>query len=78
MTISKEERRKLFRIIYKIEDADLLYLLAKLSQEVHNTSKPKMGAIQRKLNSLYNKRADKAWSELKELTGLRPEDDLPV
>ena len=76
MNISKKERRKLFRTIYEIEDADLLYILAMLSLEVHGS--PKMGAIQRKLNSLYNKRAGKAWNELKELTGLGPDDDLPV
>lgn len=76
MTISKEERRKLFRVIYKIEDADLLYILAKLSLEVHGSSK--MGNVQKRLNSLYVKRAGKAWNELKELTGLGPDDDLPV
>ena len=76
MTITKEERKRLFRIIYQIEDADLLFLMEQMSYVTHGN--PKMKGIRRKLHSLYNKKAGKAWDELKEMTGLGPEDDLPV
>lgn len=76
MTITKEERKRLFRIIYQIEDADLLFLMEQMSYETHGH--PKMKKIRRKLLSMYNKKAGKAWDELKEMTGLGPEDDLPV
>ena len=39
---------------------------------------PKMKKIRSKLLSMYNKKASKAWNELKEMTGLGPDDDLPV
>lgn len=76
MTVTKEERKRLFRIIYQIEDADLLFLMEQMSYVTHGN--PKMKGIRRKLRSLYNKKAGKAWDELKEMTGLGPEDDLPV
>lgn len=75
MTITEDERKKLFKLIYQIEDADLLFLSARLLDH-HNIFK--MRKVQKKLDKLYRKRATKAWNELKVFTGLGEKDDFPV
>lgn len=73
MIITPEERKELFRTIYKLQEGDGFIAAAQI---IHPTSDETRELVS-SMENIGNRLNNEAWEKIKRMTGLPEEADMP-